>query len=88
MFRLKGIMPVFLIAGLAVIALLVRVSGVSISLMTVAQLTGVAISGKLAAWMGIRHAYLLLAALLGVIGAGGFAFATRFRLHGVEPAND
>ena len=69
-------------------AMLGRVSSVSISLMTVAQLTGVAISGKLAAWMGIRHAYLLLAALLGVIGAGGFALATRIQLHAVESVND
>jgi MFS family permease len=69
-------------------AMLGRVSSVSISLMTVAQLAGVALSGKLAAWMGIRNAYLLLAALLGVVGAGGFVFATRLQLHSVEPAND
>ncbi|MCL4523099.1 MAG: MFS transporter, partial [Acidobacteria bacterium] len=69
-------------------AMLGRVSSVSISLMTVAQLVGVAASGKLAAWMGIRHTYMLLAALLGTVGAGGFAFAMRMRLHGAEPANE
>jgi MFS family permease len=69
-----------------------RVSSASISMMTVAQLMGVAVSGKLAALMGIRHVYLLFAALLGVLGAGGYALATRIRLHAaepaVEPAND
>ena len=69
-----------------------RVSSTSISLMTVAQLVGVAVSGKLAAWMGIRHVYQLFAGMLGVLGAGGFALATRIRLHAVEPtvepAND
>ncbi len=69
-------------------AMLGRVSSTSISLMTVAQLAGVAASGKLAAWLGIRNLYLLLATLLGAIGAGGFAFATRLRLHRAEPAND
>jgi MFS family permease len=69
-------------------AMLGRVSSTSISLMTVAQLAGVAVSGKLAAMMGIRHVYLLFAAMLGVIGAGGFALATRIRLHAAEPAND
>ncbi len=69
-------------------AMLGRVSSVSISLMTVAQLAGVAISGKLAAWMGIRNAYLLLAALLGVVGAGGFVFGTRLQVQGTEPANE
>ncbi len=69
-------------------AMLGRVSSTSISLMTVAQLVGVAVSGKLAAWMGIRNLYLLLAMLLGAIGAGGSAFAMKLRLHGAESVND
>jgi hypothetical protein len=56
--------------------------------MTVAQLAGVAISGKLAAWMGIRNLYLLLAMSLGAIGAGGSVFATKLRLHGAESVNE
>jgi MFS family permease len=69
-------------------AMLGRVSSTSISLMTVAQLAGVAISGKLAAWMGIRNLYLLLAMSLGAIGAGGSVFATKLRLHGAESVNE
>lgn len=71
-------------------AMLGRVSSTSLSLMTVAQLIGVSIAGKLAAWMGIRNFYYLLAALLVLIGVSGYLYAKRNRLqlHGAAPVNE
>lgn len=53
-------------------AILGRVSSTSLSLMTLAQIVGVSIAGKMADWMGIRNLYLLLAVLLFLIGSFGF----------------
>jgi len=51
-----------------------RVSSTQLSLMTLAQLIGVALSGKLAAWLGIRQLYFVLSVALLLIAISGFAF--------------
>jgi MFS family permease len=56
-----------------------RVSSTAFSLMTVAQLVGVAIAGRLAAWLGIRPLYVLLAVALAVIGSIGFLYARNLK---------
>jgi hypothetical protein len=43
--------------------------------MLVTQLVGVALAGKLAAWMGIRPLYYVLSILLCMIAIAGHAYA-------------
>lgn len=61
-----------------------RVSSSSLSLMTVAQLVGVAVAGKAADRLGIRNLYQLLALLLVFIAVVGYSYARRIRPAG-EP---
>lgn len=53
-------------------AILGRVSSTGISLMTVFQIIGVSISGKIANWTGVRHLYGLIAVFLIVMGVAGY----------------
>ncbi|MBZ5553260.1 MAG: MFS transporter [Acidobacteriia bacterium] len=53
-------------------AMLGRVSSTGISLMTVFQIVGVSISGKVANWTGVRALYDLIAVFLVVMGAAGY----------------
>ena len=57
-----------------------RISSTSLSLMLVTQLVGVAIAGKLAAWLGIRPLYYVLSILLCVIAVASYAYARASRL--------
>ncbi len=57
-----------------------RVSSTSLSVMMVTQLVGVAIAGKLAAWLGIRPLYYVLSILLCMIAIAGYAYARASRL--------
>ncbi len=57
-----------------------RVSSTSLSVMMVTQLVGVALAGKLAAWMGIRPLYYVLSILLCMIAIAGYAYARASRL--------
>jgi len=51
-----------------------------LSLMLVTQLVGVALAGKLAAWLGIRPLYYVLSILLCMIAIAGYAYARASRL--------
>jgi MFS transporter, DHA3 family, macrolide efflux protein len=49
-----------------------RVSSTGISLMTIFQIVGVSISGKVASWTGVRNLYALIAVFLVVMGLAGY----------------
>jgi DHA3 family macrolide efflux protein-like MFS transporter len=55
-------------------ALLGRVSSTAMSLMTTAQLAAFLIAGTLAAWIGVRNLYYLVAATLILIAVIGYGF--------------
>jgi MFS family permease len=68
-----------------------RVSSTSFALITVSQLLGVAVSGKLAEWLGIRNLYYAVAVAVVLVGVIGYAYARAYhvgekRVLSTEPA--
>jgi DHA3 family macrolide efflux protein-like MFS transporter len=60
--------------------LLGRVSSTSISLMTVAQLAAISVSGTVANWIGIRNLYYLVALLLTLTASWGYVYTRMKRM--------
>ena len=57
-----------------------RVSATSIAMVTVSQLVGVAVSGKLAGWFGIRNLYYGVAVAIVLVGVVGYGYARANRV--------